>query len=123
LHSVRTPYSSSLLTLPEEPVPEVGAGLGFVPTGGADWVGAGAGADGAGEGTAEGADVGAALLEALGEADASSLEESSLVSAQIATPATRITTTTAAMMPMISPVFDFCSGCPPYGAPGNWPCG
>ena len=85
-----------------------------MPTGGADWVGAGAGATGAdGLGSAEGTDVGAALVGALGEADASSLEESSLVSAQIATPATRITTTTAAMMPMISPVFDFCSGCPP----------
>ena len=87
-------------------------------TGGADWVGAGAGADGAGEGTAEGADVGAALLEALGEADASSLEESSLVSAQIATPAIRMTTRTAAMMPMMRPVF-FFSGTPPYGAPWN----
>ena len=91
-----------------------------MPTGGADWLGAGAGATGAdGLGATEGADVGAAVLGALGEADAPSLEESSLVSAQIATPATRITTTTAAMMPMMRPVF--FSGCPPYGEAWNWP--
>ena len=95
---------------------------------GEDWLGVGLEEEDVDGGEVEDGEADGVLLvevvgEALGEAEESS-EESPLFSAMIAMTAMSITTMTAAIAPIMRPVFGpFFFGCPPYGFAGNCPGG